>query len=238
MYSDEEAAALYDVLNPWGPSDEFYLALVIDARSVLDVGCGTGAVLHRARLAGHAGRLCGIDPDRASLDVARRRTDIEWVDGTAASMAWDGEFDLAVMIGHAFQMLVDDAELRASLTAIRRALAPGGRFAFETRNPLARAWEGWHPGNATHVVDPSGRPVRISHEVVSVVGDIVTLTETTSDRDGTLLRVDRASLRFLGVERVEGFLADAGFQIEAQYGGWLREPFDPASPEIVTVARI
>ena len=26
-YSDDEAAALYDVLNPWGPSDDFYLAL-------------------------------------------------------------------------------------------------------------------------------------------------------------------------------------------------------------------
>jgi len=51
MYSDEAAAALYGVLNPWGPSDDFYLALVIEATSVLDVGCGTGALLHRARQA-------------------------------------------------------------------------------------------------------------------------------------------------------------------------------------------
>jgi ubiquinone/menaquinone biosynthesis C-methylase UbiE len=43
MSSDEEAASLYDVLNPWGPSDDFYLALVMDAKSVLDVGCGTGS---------------------------------------------------------------------------------------------------------------------------------------------------------------------------------------------------
>jgi SAM-dependent methyltransferase len=136
MYSDDEAAALYGVLNPWGPSDDFYLALVIEATSVLDVGCGTGALLHRARQAGHAGRLCGLDPDPASLGVARRRTDIEWVAGTAASMAFDSEFDLAVMTGHAFQVLVGNDEVRASLTAIRHALAGGGRFAFETRNPL------------------------------------------------------------------------------------------------------
>ncbi len=83
MYSDEEAAALYDVLNAWGPSDDFYLALVMDASSVLDVGCGTGAMLRRARQDGHAGRLCGLDPDRAMLRVAGRRTDIEWVAGTA-----------------------------------------------------------------------------------------------------------------------------------------------------------
>ncbi|MBA3380789.1 MAG: class I SAM-dependent methyltransferase [Actinobacteria bacterium] len=237
MYSDEEAAALYDVLNAWGPSDDFHLALVMEAASVLDVGCGTGAMLHRARQEGHVGRLCGLDPDRASLGVARRRTDIEWVDGTAAAMEWDSEFNLAIMIGHAFQVLVGDDELRASLTAIRRALTAGGRFAFETRNPLARAWESW-PENAMDVVDPSGRPFRISCEVESVIGGVVTVTETTSDPDGAPLRVDRASLRFVDVDTLAGFLADAGFEIEAQYGGWLREPLDATSPEIITIARI
>jgi hypothetical protein len=146
--------------------------------------------------------------------------------------------DEAAAAGHAFQALVDDDEVRASLTAIRHALAGGGRFAFETRNPPVRAWESWHPGNAVEVVDPSGRPVRVSHEVEAVVGDVVTFTETTSDPDGAQLRVDRASLRFLDVDALAGFLADAGFEIEAQYGGWFREPLDPASPEIITVARV
>jgi SAM-dependent methyltransferase len=65
-YSDAEAAALYNVLNPWGASDDFYLGLVMQARSALDVGCGTGVLLHHARDAGHRGRLCGVDPDPAS----------------------------------------------------------------------------------------------------------------------------------------------------------------------------
>jgi SAM-dependent methyltransferase len=237
MYTDEDAAALYDVLNPWAPSDDFYLALVMDATSVLDVGCGTGALLRRARETGHPGRLCGVDPDPASLRVARGRTDIEWVEGTAASMAWDNEFDLALMMGHAFQVLVVEEDVRASLAAIRRALVDGGRFAFETRNPLARAWERW-PEQRMDVIDASGRPVRVSYEVESVVGDVVTFTETTSGPDGGALRVDRASLRFLDVDTLGGFLADAGFQVEAQYGGWRQESLDSASPEIVTVARI
>jgi SAM-dependent methyltransferase len=237
MYSDEQAAALYDLLNPWGASDDFYLALALDAESVLDVGCGTGAMLEQARAAGHAGRLCGLDPDRASLGVARRRrTDVEWVEGRAESIAWEGEFDLAIMMGHAFQVLTGDEELRASLAAIRRALAERGRFAFETRNPCERAWESW-PGTVIDVVDPSGRPVRVTYEVESVVGDLVTFTETTSVPDGAPLRVDRASLRFLDVDALAGFLADAGFEIEAQYGSWSREPLAAASPEIVTLAR-
>ena len=49
MYSDEEAAALYDVLNLWGPSDDFYLALVMEGKSVLD-GCCKGAMLLSVRV--------------------------------------------------------------------------------------------------------------------------------------------------------------------------------------------
>lgn len=172
------------------------------------------------------------------LSVARRRRDIAWVAGTAAAMAWEGEFDLVVMTGHAFQFLVHDDDLRASLAAIRRALSGGGRFVFDTRNPLTRVWENWNPANATEVVDPSGRRVRIHHAVKSVAGDVVTLAETTSDADGTPLRVDRAGLRFLDLGTLARFLAGAGLEIKEQYGGWFREPRDPARPEIVTIAGI
>lgn len=237
MYSDDAAAALYDVLNPWGPSDDFYLELVMDATSVLDVGCGTGALLRRAREAGHTGRLCGVDPDRASLGIARRRADVEWVEGTAASMTWDGEFDLAVMTGHAFQVLVADEDVRESLDAVRRALSGGGRFAFETRNPAARAWAEWTPEHGATVTDPSGRTVRVWHRVESVVDDVVTLTETTSDASGVPLRVDRAALRFVDADALTGFLQTARFEVEARYGGWDRKAFAPDSPEIITIAR-
>src|SRR6476660_9805171 len=132
-FSDAEAAQLYDLLNPWEPdqwpADAFYHRLVMAAGSVLDVGCGTGGMLHYAPDCGHTGRLVGLEPDAASLARAQRRDDIEWVPGVAAdAAAWDGEFELATMVSHAFQCLVGDDELRASLAAIRTALRPGGRF--------------------------------------------------------------------------------------------------------------
>ena len=235
LYSDAQAAALYDVLNPPGPDDAFYLELVMDASAVLDVGCGTGRLLHGAREAGHTGRLCGVDPDSAMLDLACRESDVEWLQGTAASLSFDGDFDLAVMMGHAFQCLVADDELRASLAAIRRALADGGRFAFETRNPAARAWEAWD-GMTLDALDASGTAVRVSYDVESVDGDLVTFTETTSEPGGGPLRVDRATLRFLAVQELDGFLSRAGLLVEARYGGWEREPVAEESAEIVTVA--
>ena len=237
MYADADVAALYDLLNPWGPSDDFYLSFVMAAPSVLDVGCGTGRLLHRAREAGHTGRLCGVDPDLAALERARRRADVEWVEGSAADLDLDGEFALAVMASNVFQVFVTDEELRASLAATRAALAGGGRLVFGTRNPRVRAWEGWSPANPSDVVDHTGRELRVSHQVESVVDDVVTLTETTATRDGHPLRVDRASLRFLDVEGIDAFLAGAGFEVEARYGDWTRGPLTGTSDNIVTVAR-
>jgi SAM-dependent methyltransferase len=241
MVSDADAAALYDQLNPWDParypSDAFYDDLVMAADSVLDLGCGTGAMLHRAREAGHRGRLLGLDPDPAALARARRRTDVEWMEGVAADAPGHGEFDLVTMVSHAFQCLVDDQEVRASLQAVRAALRPGGRFAFETRHPQARAWEEWNPDNATDVVDQSGRTLRTTQRVESVTGDVVAFTETLTGTDGTVLRVDRSRLRFLAPTTLAGFLSEAGLAVHAQYGDWHRGPLTAASREIITIAQ-
>ena len=42
------------------------------------------------------------------LKQARKRHDIEWVLGDLGSTAWEQEFDLVVMTGHAFQVFVGD----------------------------------------------------------------------------------------------------------------------------------
>jgi ubiquinone/menaquinone biosynthesis C-methylase UbiE len=241
VFSDDDVAALYDVMNPWDPAGGgdagFYAECVMAASSVLDVGCGTGLMLHSAREHGHTGRLSGLDPHRASLARARRRDDIEWVEATAADAPWAAEFDLAIMTGHAFQCLSTDDEVRAALAGVRRALRDSGRFAFETRHPQARAWEAWNPSNPADFTDSSGRRLRVWHAVESVVGDLVTFTETTADADGKVLRVDRADLRFMDVATLNDFLGEAGFEITAQYGGWDRSPIDASSREIITIAR-
>ena len=236
-FSDVSLAALYDQLNPWGPGDDFYLDLVMSARSVLDVGCGTGRLLARAREAGHGGRLCGLDPAAAMLVQARRRAPAEWVLGDLGSARWEGEFDLVVMTGHAFQVLLGDEQVRAALAGVRRALADGGRFAFETRNPAVRPWESWTPDRARAVRDAGGDAVRVSHRVEApVLGDRVTFSETFEHPGWERPRVSRSTLRFLGADALRRFLGSAGFTVQEQYGDWARGPLSATSPEIITVA--
>jgi SAM-dependent methyltransferase len=234
-YSDEDLASWYDVLNQWGADNDFYLDLVRSANAVLDVGCGTGVLLHRARDAGHTGRLCGLDPSAGMLAHARERADVDWVLGDLASVDWDQEFDLAVMTGHAFQVLLSDDELRTSLAAVRAALTEGGRFAFETRNPLVRPWERWTPEHGREVTNAAGATVRVEHEVQAVEGDVVRMAETFIGAGGR--EVSTGSLRFLDADRLAEFLDDAGLVVEEQFGDWDRSPLTATSREIITIAR-
>jgi len=240
LFAEPELAALYDLFCAWDQRDdlELYLPLVLSAGRVLDVGCGTGMLLRQTRQAGHAGRLCGLDPAAAMRAVARTEPDVEWVEGDLVTMAFDQEFDLVVMTGHAFQVLTGDGELRAALTAIARALAGNGMFAFETRHPLARTWEQWIPANATEVADPSGLVYRQSHQVeLPVTGELVSFSTTYTSPAWDRPRVSHSTLRFLGADALTAALSVAGLTVEEQFGDWDRRPLTESGPEIITIAR-
>ena len=240
QFAEPHLAALYDPLFGRERREDyrFYLPLIMSAEAVLDVGCGTGALLHWARETGHTGRLVGLDPAEGMLDVARERSDIEWILGELSSVAWTGEFDLAVMTGHAFQVLVEDREIHSSLLAIHSALTSGGVFAFETRNPLARAWEHWTPEHRTDFIDAHGAAVRIETQVETpVVGEVVRFTRTYSCDEWDRPETSHSTLRFLDASTLGRFLTEAGFLIEEQFGDWDRSALTDASPEIITIAR-
>jgi len=238
LYAEPQLAALYDRLFPGATDFGFYLPLVLAAQCVLDVGCGTCALLHAARAHGHTGRLYGLDPADAMLAQARTRADIDWIRGDLTSAGWVNEFDLVVMTGHVFQVFLGDTELRAVLAAVRRVLKPHGRFAFEMRNPAARAWESWQGSAPIEVEGSEGERIRLTRHVLAPFdGRTVTFTETFSSPGWRQPRVSRSTLRFLEAAQLGRFLAEAGFAIEAQFGGFQGEPLTPASAEIVTIAR-
>ncbi len=241
QFTEDRLAALYDAFCPPPMQRDdfaFYLPLVMSAGAVLDVGCGTSALLRLARESGHTGRLCGLDPASGMLNQARRRSDIEWVLGDLSSVDWDWEFDLVIMTGHAFQEFVEDDEIRLALAAIRSALIDGGRFAFETRNPLARGWEHWATEYTGEALDATGTTVRCEYQVETPVeGGVVRGVSTFTSPGWEHPEVSRGALRFLDRDVLSAFLSGAGLAIEEQFGDWTRRPLTDTSPEIITIAR-
>ncbi|MFD6095780.1 class I SAM-dependent DNA methyltransferase [Nocardiopsis flavescens] len=246
-FFEPDLADLYDYFHPWdsSPQNDFYLDLVLGSPAVLDVGCGTGLILRTARERGHTGRLVGLDPAGAMLAVGRRdRGDIAWVRGDLLRGPYDepgrgpfaGGFDLVMMSGHAFQVFTSDEELRAVLAAVRRALAPGGRFVFETRDPAARGWRAWDPERVRTVRGPGGRRATCVHRLREVRGDLVTFTGDYVLEGWAEPVVSRSTLRFLDAAALDGFLAGAGLAVQERYGDWDRTPPTATSTEIITVA--
>jgi SAM-dependent methyltransferase len=95
-----------------------------DARSLLEVGCGTGFVLAGLRDAFPDLRLVGSELLEEGLELARRRLldDVELVQLDATEMPFQAEFDV---VG-AFDVLEHVENDEAALAGMRRAVREGG----------------------------------------------------------------------------------------------------------------
>src|SRR5690606_21597290 len=65
-----------------------------------------------------------------------------WIEGDASAIP-AGTFDLLVMTGNVAQH-IPDPHWAHTLHRLRDAAAKGAVLAFESRNPLTRAWETWN----------------------------------------------------------------------------------------------
>lgn len=239
-YNDPRLVALYDLQNRWGADDDFFLT-VADERPgshILDLGCGTGRLTTALARAGH--RVTGIDPARASLNVARRKPGAEavtWIQGTVED-APGNAFDLALMTSHVAQLFVEDAAWAETLGHLARALSPGGRLAFDSRDPAARGWEAWDSGGERErLLLPDGGEVDTWTVVEAVTEGRVTFVGHTHFPASGETVVDRSTLRFRTEAELRRSLGAAGFEVEQVHGGWHGEPVGAGCGELVMVAR-
>jgi ubiquinone/menaquinone biosynthesis C-methylase UbiE len=95
-------------------------------RRILDIGCGTGALLRSASRRWPSAALAGVDPAAEMLRAARQsRVPSGLVRATAGALPFaDATFDLVVSTVSFHHW---DSQ-RAGLAEVRRVLAPGGIF--------------------------------------------------------------------------------------------------------------
>ncbi len=236
---DARLVQLYDADNPDGPDHDFYRSLAerIGARTILDVGCGTGMLT--VTLATGGRRVIGLDPSARMLQHARNRARascVTWVHGTAADLDIGslemGNVDYAVMTGNVAQHLTGD-DWAATLHGIRRAIRSGGVLAFESRNPAARAFETWAARpRATRHTDLGPLTEWTEIRDVGTDGSVRLAFHNVFERTGEQV-IEDLTLIFRDLPTIERDLLEAGFNIETVSGAWSGRAFSAADPIMV-----
>jgi SAM-dependent methyltransferase len=241
VFDDPLLASVYDDLDPWAASDEFYLGLARESGgAVLELGCGTGRLA--CRIAAEGLEVVGADPAAGMLGVARSRPGTEtvaWVHSDGQSLRLARRFDLIIMTGHAFQALLSDADALAVLETAAHHLKPDGQFVFETRNPAKRAWLTWTADQTRELVQtPAQGRVEAFYDAVAE-GDtgIIQIAQHCRFLDRGTTRIGRSRIRFIERDHLAGLLARAGLVADAWCGDWHRGSFLPTSREIIAVTR-
>lgn len=188
-----------------------------DARSMLELGCGTGGHAVRFAQLGHA--VHGIDLSPSMVAVARMRPAPPLGEAPGFEVAdlrtlrTGRRFDAVVSLFHVMSYQVDDADLRAAMETVAVHLEPGGVFVFD-------CWYG--PGVLAD--PPTPRTRALSGNGLSIVRTAHPLHDPARHRVDVRFEVDVQdhgrnqrieevhAMRYLFAGEVEAMLADAGMR--------------------------
>ena len=234
-YHDAQIAAIYELANPLAQDADFYLSLIgQQSCSVLDLGCGTGALCCALAERGH--RVTGVDPAAAMLAVARSKRyaeRVEWIECSAQAYRSQRKFDLIVMTGHTFQVLLTDEDVTAALQTMHLHLKQRGRAAFETRNPSIDWMGEWRARSRTL---SDGQIMETLH-ITRADGEFISFQTSYRLSDGTV--TTNSTLRFPSLEHVQALITRSGLQVHDVFGDWNAGPFEGVrSREMIFVTEI
>jgi 2-polyprenyl-3-methyl-5-hydroxy-6-metoxy-1,4-benzoquinol methylase len=234
-YVNAQLAELYDLDSGWSADRDFYLALAsAQPQNILDLGCGTGLLCHAYAAKGHS--VTGVDPSPAMLEVARRKPNggtIEWVQGYSQNYRSDKRFDLIIMTGHAFQVLLEDDDIAQTLCTIKQHLSPDGLAVFESRNPAFNWQANW---NYDITLESPTGTVHESRRFISMQNNRLFFELTYEFSDHSLKSA--SELRFCSRQEIEDQIIASGLHLVSVLGDWDGKPFEErASQEMIFKAK-
>lgn len=240
LYENADLAQFYDLENAWGDDFDACIDLASKARSMLDLGCGTGA------LVGHLAptlRATGVDPAQAMIDIAKARTggqDATWVVGDARHLDLNQKFDLVVLTGHTFQVFLTEADQRAVLATIARHLSPNGKFIFDTRNPQVAAWRNWTPEQSRRdVIHPAYGVIDVWNNAAHNSKTAITTYETIYKiRANGQKFTAKAQIKLTPLTVLKTLISEAGLCVDNWFGTWDGAPMTNTSLDFIPVGKL
>jgi SAM-dependent methyltransferase len=133
----EEASYIHQLIKKYG----------VDARTVLELGCGTG--LHACKLAEIGYTLHGVDRSATMLSAALERTSgmeeptasrLSFSIGDIRSISLQEKFDAVISLFHVISYQISNDDLRMAVATAKHHLNDGGIFIFDCwYGPAVRA---------------------------------------------------------------------------------------------------
>ena len=234
----------YDRMFPdAGPAISF---LLDQARAlggpVLELACGTGRLALPLAQVGFA--VTGLDMAETMLAEARRRSAdigvaVDWVQGDMRAFDLGTTFSLVILAANSLGHLLDRASLEGCLAAVRRHLAPNGRFVIDVFVPdlrlLTQAPDRRSPFAEYDDPDGAGRVVVTStnrYEPDTQINRITTYHRLPGRDDEIVGALD---LRMYFPQELDALLAYNGLPVEAKYADYDRRPFgSEATKQLIT----
>lgn len=180
--------------------------------------------------------VVGLDPAKASLDIAKSKKysdKVQWVLGDASSPL-DVSVDMAVMTGNVAQVFINDFEWNDNLKLIRNSLNPEGNLVFEVRDPVQKAWENWTPENTRQTINiPNVGVVEGWCELKDISGNHVTFVWTYVFEKNKETVTSESTLCFREKEEIIESLENVGYAVED-----IRDAPDRPNQEFVFIAKV
>jgi SAM-dependent methyltransferase len=251
-WGDAALAQLYD-LFPFEGDLPLYLELAArEGGSVLEPACGSGRVLLPLVRAGN--RVTGIDASPHMLQITRRKLaaagrDAEsranLIQGDMRDFDVPGQFDFALIAVKSFAYLTKREDQQRTLSAIHRHLRPGGLLALDLMNPSLE-WLMQPPGSLRQDlvqraheqgITLARTEAEVSTDLAEQIRVIRSGYEIVRDDGSVTRRFVEWPYRYMFRFEAEHLLERSGYDIEALYGGYEREPFTSESRLMLFLAR-
>ena len=227
-YVNPRLVELYDLDSGWSEDRDYYLSLADGpGKRVLDLGCGTGLLCNAYAKNGHD--TTGVDPSEHMLEAGRNKSHgdkIEWVLATSQDFKSDKQFDLIIMTGHAFQVLLTQEDVLETFKTMKDHIKSGGTIAFESRNPQIdwkRIWDYELELETPNCKVTESRRFLSMHEGRMKFGLTYQFPQETL--------TSTSELRFFSLKEIEYLLRVAGLSIKNLYGDWNKSNFVQSTSE-------